>query len=148
MAFIDSLTMVSVMLPRAEVAAERVEEVPLHPGGRHQGAPSTRSFPPPTPLAASWPSRTSASSTPTPARTSSAASSFTVHAGQTLGVIGSTGCGESTLVQLIPRLYDVTGGKVTLDGIDVRDLAPLRAAPPRGLVGPPGEGMLLLGHRG
>ena len=45
-----------------------------------------------------------------------------MHAGQTLGVIGSTGCGKSTLVQLIPRLYDVTGGKVTLDGIDVRDL--------------------------
>ena len=47
---------------------------------------------------------------------------FTVHAGETLGIIGSTGSGKSTLVQLIPRLYDVTGGKVTLDGIDVRDL--------------------------
>ena len=47
---------------------------------------------------------------------------FTVHAGETLGIIGSTGSGKSTLVQLIPRLYDVTGGKVTLDGVDVRDM--------------------------
>ena len=39
-----------------------------------------------------------------------------------LGIIGSTGSGKSTLVQLIPRLYDVTGGQILLDGIDVRDL--------------------------
>ena len=39
-----------------------------------------------------------------------------------LGIIGSTGSGKSTLVQLIPRLYDVTGGKVLLDDVDVRDL--------------------------
>lgn len=48
--------------------------------------------------------------------------SFTVRAGQMLGIIGSTGSGKSTLVQLIPRLYDVTGGQILLDGIDVRDL--------------------------
>lgn len=47
---------------------------------------------------------------------------FTVRPGQTLGVIGSTGCGKSTLVQLIPRLYDVTSGSVTLDGVDVRNI--------------------------
>ena len=39
-----------------------------------------------------------------------------------LGIIGSTGSGKSTLVQLIPRLYDVTGGSISLDGIDVRDM--------------------------
>ena len=42
--------------------------------------------------------------------------------GQMLGIIGSTGSGKSTLVQLIPRLYDVTGGSISLDGIDVRDM--------------------------
>ena len=47
---------------------------------------------------------------------------FTTHAGQMLGIIGSTGSGKSTLVQLIPRLYDVTGGSISLDGIDVRDM--------------------------
>lgn len=42
--------------------------------------------------------------------------------GQVTAVIGSTGSGKSTLVNLIPRLFDVDGGTVTIDGIDVRDL--------------------------
>jgi ATP-binding cassette subfamily B protein len=50
--------------------------------------------------------------------------SFTVRAGQTLAVIGSTGSGKTTLVSLIPRLFDATSGSVMLDGVDVRDLAP------------------------
>ncbi len=50
--------------------------------------------------------------------------SFTVRAGQTLAVIGSTGSGKTTLVSLIPRLFDATSGVVSLDGVDVRDLAP------------------------
>jgi ATP-binding cassette subfamily B protein len=50
--------------------------------------------------------------------------SFTVRAGQTLAVIGSTGSGKTTLVSLIPRLFDATSGFVLLDGVDVRDLAP------------------------
>ena len=50
--------------------------------------------------------------------------SFTVKAGQTLAVIGSTGSGKTTLVSLVPRLFDATSGSVLLDGVDVRDLAP------------------------
>ena len=50
--------------------------------------------------------------------------SFTVRAGQTLAIIGSTGSGKTTLVNLVPRLFDATGGVVSLDGVDVRDLAP------------------------
>ncbi|MEY3557661.1 MAG: hypothetical protein RL374_367 [Actinomycetota bacterium] len=50
--------------------------------------------------------------------------SFTVRAGQTLAVIGSTGSGKTTLVSLIPRLFDATSGSILLDGVDVRDLAP------------------------
>lgn len=54
--------------------------------------------------------------------------SFDLNLGQTLGIIGATGCGKSTLVQLIPRFYDVTSGTVEVDGIDVRqyDLQVLR----------------------
>ena len=48
---------------------------------------------------------------------------FTAEPGKTTAIIGSTGCGKSTLVQLIPRLYDVTGGSITLDGKDVREIA-------------------------
>jgi ATP-binding cassette subfamily B protein len=47
---------------------------------------------------------------------------ITVPAGSSLAVVGPTGAGKSTLGHLVPRLYDVTGGRVTLDGIDVRDL--------------------------
>ena len=46
---------------------------------------------------------------------------FEAKPGETTAVIGSTGCGKSTLIQLIPRFYDVADGKVTVDGIDVRD---------------------------
>ncbi|MFF7277217.1 ABC transporter transmembrane domain-containing protein [Streptomyces griseorubiginosus] len=45
-----------------------------------------------------------------------------VPAGSSLALVGSTGAGKSTLGYLVPRLYDVTGGRVTLDGVDVRDL--------------------------
>lgn len=47
--------------------------------------------------------------------------SFTAKAGQIIGIVGGTGCGKSSLVNLIPRLYDVTGGSVLVDGVDVRD---------------------------
>lgn len=46
---------------------------------------------------------------------------FTAEPGQTIGIIGSTGSGKTSLVQLIPRLYDVTSGQVLVDGVDVRD---------------------------
>jgi ATP-binding cassette subfamily B protein len=69
--------------------------------------------------------------------------SFTARPGQTTAFIGSTGSGKSTLVNLIPRFYDVTEGKITLDGVDIRDLSQhdLRAA--IGYV--PQKGMLFSG---
>ena len=47
--------------------------------------------------------------------------SFTLSSGETLGIVGATGCGKSTLVHLIPRFYDATSGAVLVDGKDVRD---------------------------
>ena len=47
--------------------------------------------------------------------------SFTAHAGETVAFIGATGSGKTTLVNLIPRLYDATEGKVLVDGVDVKD---------------------------
>lgn len=54
--------------------------------------------------------------------------SFTAKPGQIIGIVGGTGCGKSSLVNLIPRLYDVTQGQVLIDGVDVRkyDLTALR----------------------
>lgn len=50
--------------------------------------------------------------------------SFVAEPGRTTAIIGSTGAGKSTLLNLVPRLYDVTGGRVLVDGVDVRDAEP------------------------
>ncbi len=50
--------------------------------------------------------------------------SFEARPGQTVAIIGSTGAGKSTMVNLVPRLFDVTGGRVLVDGVDVRQLEP------------------------
>jgi ATP-binding cassette subfamily B protein len=60
--------------------------------------------------------------------------SFEARPGQTIAVIGSTGAGKSTLVNLVPRLFDVTGGTVEVDGVDVRRLEPERLWSVIGLV--------------
>ena len=49
--------------------------------------------------------------------------SFTAEPGQTTAIIGGTGSGKSSILKLIPRLYDVSGGVITIDGIDVRDIS-------------------------
>ena len=49
--------------------------------------------------------------------------SFTAEPGKTTAIIGGTGCGKSTLVGLLPRLFDVTRGRITIDGVDIRDLS-------------------------
>ena len=115
------MNMVSVMLPRAEVACERVEDVlstessikePAAPVQIDEAGPR-----------GSLEFRDVAFRYPDGESDVVAGVSFTVEAGQMLGIIGSTGSGKSTLVQLIPRLYDVTAGSVSLDGVDVRELS-------------------------
>lgn len=68
---------------------------------------------------------------------------FTAQPGQTTAFIGSTGSGKSTLINLIPRFYDVTHGSVTVDGIDVRDLSQQELRDQIGYV--PQKGMLFSG---
>lgn len=115
------LTMVSVLLPRAEVAIERIEEVidcPL--SVRDPASPKAPSAQAPRGELAF---RNVSFQYPDAREDVISGVSFTTHAGKMTGIIGSTGSGKSTLVQLIPRLYDVTGGSITLDGVDVRDMA-------------------------
>lgn len=69
--------------------------------------------------------------------------SFTAQPGQTTAFIGSTGSGKSTLVNLIPRFYDVTSGSITIDGIDVRSLSQHELRENIGYV--PQKGILLSG---
>lgn len=47
--------------------------------------------------------------------------SFVANPGETVAIVGSTGCGKSTLIHLIPRFYDVTSGKITIDNVDIKD---------------------------
>ena len=69
--------------------------------------------------------------------------SFTAKPGETTAFIGSTGSGKSTLVNLIPRFYDVTGGSITIDGVDVRRLSQYQLREMIGYV--PQKGMLFSG---
>ena len=69
--------------------------------------------------------------------------SFTAKRGQTIGVIGGTGSGKSSLVNLIPRFYDVSSGRITLDGIDIRKLSQHKLRDLIGLV--PQKGILFSG---
>lgn len=69
--------------------------------------------------------------------------SFTARPGQVTAIIGSTGCGKSTLIHLIPRFYDVTKGRILLDGIDIREISQEKLRKSLGFV--PQKGILFSG---
>ena len=117
------LAMVAVMLPRAGVAAERIDEVCRTTASIHDPDAATAK---PAAEKKDWNGVVAFEdvSFRFPGADSDALEhiSFTAKPGETTAIIGSTGCGKSTLLNLIPRFYDVTGGRVTVDGIDVRDM--------------------------
>ena len=115
------LTMISVMLPRAGVAAGRIEEViSTQPGVVDRedvrdsllaGAKGTVAF------------ENVSFRYPGAEEDALKGLTFTARPGETTAIIGSTGCGKSTLLNLIPRFYDVTGGRITIDGVDIREVS-------------------------
>ena len=117
------LAMVAVMLPRAGVAADRIDEVIRTKATIHDPDEATAK---PAQEHKNWQGTVQFNdvSFRFPGADSDALEhiSFTAKPGETTAIIGSTGCGKSTLLNLIPRFYDVTGGKVTVDGIDVREM--------------------------
>ena len=117
------LAMVAVMLPRAGVAADRIDEVIRTKATIHDPDEATAK---PAQERKNWQGTVQFHdvSFRFPGADSDALEhiSFTAKPGETTAIIGSTGCGKSTLLNLIPRFYDVTGGKVTVDGIDVREM--------------------------
>ena len=113
------LTMMSIMLPRAAVAAERIDEV-------LRTESSVKELDQPETLKAHNGVVTfSDVSFRYPGAEADVLEhiDFVAEPGKTTAIIGSTGCGKSTLVNLIPRLYDVTGGAITLDGQDIRTIS-------------------------
>ena len=117
------LAMVAVMLPRAGVAADRIDEVCRTKASIHDPDAATAK---PALEKKDWDGvvRFEDVSFRFPGADSDALEhiSFTAKPGETTAIIGSTGCGKSSLLNLIPRFYDVTGGSVTVDGIDVRNM--------------------------
>ena len=117
------LAMVAVMLPRAGVAADRIDEVCRTKASIHDPDAATAK---PALEKNTWDGvvRFEDVSFRFPGADSDALEhiSFTANPGETTAIIGSTGCGKSSLLNLIPRFYDVTGGRVTIDGIDVREM--------------------------
>ena len=117
------LAMVAVMLPRAGVAADRIDEVIRTKASIHDPDEAAAKA---AQAHTDWHGVVQFEdvSFRYPGADSDALEhiSFTAKPGETTAIIGSTGCGKSTLLNLIPRFYDVTGGKVTVDGIDVREM--------------------------
>lgn len=134
------LTMISIMLPRAGVAAARIDEVlqtkaSIHDAKQTEG--EDREF--------EGVLRFEDVEFAYDGAAEEALShiSFTARPGETTAIIGSTGCGKSTLLNLIPRFYDVTSGKVTVDGIDIRKMSQEKL---RSLIGyVPQKGVLFSG---
>lgn len=117
MAFL-MLTMLSIMLPRAAVAAERIDEV-ISTESSIEDKEQPQEL-----KAQEGVVRFSHVSFRYPGAETEVLKDidFVAEPGKTTAIIGSTGCGKSTLVNLIPRLYDVTEGAVTVDGQDIRDI--------------------------
>lgn len=113
------ITMMSIMLPRAGVSAKRINEVLetevtienpekiLTPAAEEKGEIRFEH------VSFAYPGADENTLTDI---------DFTVHKGETVAFIGSTGSGKSTLVNLIPRFFDVTEGRITVDGVDIRDM--------------------------
>ena len=111
------LVMIFMILPRASVAAGRINEVlntrpTIRDGERTQGEPGQ---------AGRVEFRDVSFRYPDAGEDVLEHISFTANAGETVAIIGATGCGKSTLINLIPRFYDATGGQVLVDGADVRE---------------------------
>ncbi|MCM1173520.1 MAG: ABC transporter ATP-binding protein/permease [Blautia sp.] len=134
------LTMISVMLPRAGVAAERIEEI-------INTEPTILDIPQVQDEKLSGKGIVAFENVrfryPGAEEDALADISFVAEPGKTTAIIGSTGCGKSTLLHLIPRFYDVTGGRITIDGVDIRELSQKKLRSLLGFV--PQKGVLFSG---
>lgn len=134
------LTMISVMLPRAGVAAERIEEILntepaiLNREQVRDEALSGKGIVAFEDVHFRYPGAEEDALSDI---------SFVAEPGKTTAIIGSTGCGKSTLLHLLPRFYDVTGGRITIDGIDIRELSQKKLRSLMGFV--PQKGVLFSG---
>jgi len=120
------LSMLFIMFPRADVSANRIADV-LETPITIKDAENPRHFP--TPFRPSLEFRHVSFRYPDADEDVLHDISFKIEAGQTVGIMGTTGSGKSTVVNLIPRFFDVTEGQISIDGANIRDvpLSELRA---------------------
>ena len=111
------LIVIFILLPRAQVSAVRIQEV-LETAPRLKNGPVTR-FPANSEVELEF--RDVSFKYPGAEEEVLKNISFTVKRGETVAFIGSTGCGKSTLINLIPRFYDATGGEVLVKGLNVKE---------------------------
>ena len=110
------LNLIFILAPRSMVAAKRINEVIDTPSSVTDG-----SFDGKTELKGSIEFRHVSFRYPDAADDVLSDISFTASEGETVAIIGSTGCGKSTLINLIPRFYDCTSGEVLVDGVNVKE---------------------------
>jgi ATP-binding cassette subfamily B protein len=108
----------TVMIPRAAVSAERISEVLASESTLVEPSEPVLELPRPGEVAF----QDVTFAYPEAEHPVLSGVTFTAHRGQTLAIIGSTGAGKTTLVSLIPRLFDATAGAVRIGGVDVRDV--------------------------
>lgn len=113
------ITMISIMLPRATVAAVRIDEV-LNSETMILDTENPKSLPKDGKGEVTF--HNISFQYPGAEEDALTDIDFTAKPGEITAIIGSTGCGKSTLVHLIPRLFDVTKGSITIDGVDIRDI--------------------------
>lgn len=113
--------MVAVLVPRAEISAGRIDEVlAAEPAVEEPESPKSLAG---SPVHAELAFRDVSFAYPDAEGMAVEHVSFSTHPGKTVAIIGSTGSGKSTLVQLAPRLFDPTEGSIELDGADLRELS-------------------------
>ena len=142
MAFL-MITMISVMLPRAGVAADRIEEVLNTRETITDKADTENTDRKLTDCKGVVEFRNVSFRFDGGSENAISGLSFKAEPGKTTAIIGSTGCGKSTVVNLLDRFYDVTEGSITLDGVDIRDMSQKELRSHIGLV--PQKGVLFSG---
>ena len=110
-------TFMTMMIPRAAVSADRIGEVLAVEGGLTRPANPVTEFPAPGSIAF----ENVTFSYPGAESPVLEGITFTAAPGETVAIVGSTGSGKTTLISLIPRLFDATSGAIKVDGVDVRD---------------------------
>lgn len=138
------LTMIAIVLPRAGVAAERINEVITTEPTIHNSEAAPENDEKLTDIKGVVEFNNVSFKYPGADENVLENISFKAEPGKTTAIIGSTGCGKSTLIHLIPRFFDATEGTITIDGVNIKDISQYKLRESLGYV--PQKGVLFSGN--